>query len=171
MPVEFLTDDQAAAYGRYNRPPARAQLERFFLDDTGKVLVGKRRGDHNRLGFAVQLATVRYVGTFLADPVDAPSEVVDYVAEQLVIADPSCLKQYSQRETTHREHAGEIQRDYGLRDFPELSAWADARAWTTGEGPKATFDGAVAWLRERRVLLPGVSTLARLVARVQGEAA
>jgi hypothetical protein len=37
----------------------------------------------------------------------------------------------------------------------DLSAWVDARAWTIGEGPKATFDGSVAWLRERRVLLPG----------------
>jgi hypothetical protein len=83
------------------------------------------------------------------------------------------VKQYSRRDTSHREHAGEIQREYGLRDFAEveadLSAWVDARAWTTGEGPKATFDGAVAWLRERRVLLPGVSTLVRLVARVQGD--
>jgi TnpA family transposase len=168
MPVEFLTDDQAAAYGRYNSPPVRAQLERFFfLDDHDKALVGRRRGDHNRLGFAVQLATARYVGTFLADPIDVPSEVVDYLAEQLGIADPSCVKRYSQRDTTHREHAGEIQREYGLRDFAEveaeLSAWVDARAWTTGEGPKATFDGAVAWLRERRVLLPGVSTLARML--------
>nr|WP_244190164.1 hypothetical protein [Streptomyces hygroscopicus] len=39
----------------------------------------------------------------------------------------------------------------------ELRAWVDARAWTTGEG----------WLRERRVLLPGVTTLARLVAAVR----
>ncbi|MGH3195037.1 MAG: DUF4158 domain-containing protein [Streptosporangiaceae bacterium] len=32
--------------------------------------------------------TVRYLGTFLNDPLDVPSEVVDHVAEQLGIADP-----------------------------------------------------------------------------------
>ncbi|MEA2617481.1 MAG: hypothetical protein QOE72_3264 [Chloroflexota bacterium] len=29
MPVEFLTDEQVAAYGRYTGPHARAQRERF----------------------------------------------------------------------------------------------------------------------------------------------
>lgn len=35
MPVvDFLTDDEAAAYGRFSGPPSRADLERvFFLDD------------------------------------------------------------------------------------------------------------------------------------------
>jgi hypothetical protein len=148
MPVEFLTDEQAAAYGRFNGPPTRPQLERFFfLDDADRALVGRRLGDHKLLGFALQAMTARYLGVFLADPIDVPSEVLDYLAGQLGITDASCVKRYSQRETTHREHAEEIQREYGLRDFSEVEAeqvgWVDARAWTTGEGPKATFDGAV----------------------------
>ena len=40
-----------------------------------------------------------------------------------------------------------------------------ARAWTSGDGPKAIFADAVGWLWDRDVLLPGVSRLARLVAR------
>jgi Domain of unknown function (DUF4158) len=31
--------------------------------------------------------------------------------------------------------------------------------------PSRVFNGAVRWLRERQVLLPGVTTLAKLVAR------
>jgi TnpA family transposase len=85
------------------------------------------------------------------------------------IADPSCGKRYAQREQTHREHAARIRRLLGLRDFAEveteLAAWVDTRAWVTGDGPKAIFADAVRWLRERDVLLPGVSRLARLVAR------
>jgi TnpA family transposase len=76
--------------------------------------------------------------------------------------------------TTSYEHAWEIQRALGYRDFPdaeaELAVWIDARAWNTGEGPKALFDAAVGWLAEQRVLLPGVSRLARLVARVREQA-
>ena len=48
-----------------------------------------------------------------------------------------------------------------------LVAWLGDRAWTTGDGPKALFFAAVGWLRERRVLLPGISTLVELVAEVR----
>jgi Tn3 transposase DDE domain-containing protein len=44
-----------------------------------------------------------------------------------------------------------------------------ARSRATGDGPKAIFADGLAWLRERKVLLPGVTTLARLVAGVRDE--
>jgi Domain of unknown function (DUF4158) len=60
MPVEFLTDEEVAAYGRFGGPPSRAELERFFfLNDRDRELVRQRRRPQNRLGFALQLGTVR----------------------------------------------------------------------------------------------------------------
>nr|WP_280443900.1 DUF4158 domain-containing protein [Nocardia brasiliensis] len=51
-------------------------------------MISARRRDYNRLGFAVQVVTVRYLGMFLADPVDVPAELVAYLAEQLGIGEP-----------------------------------------------------------------------------------
>ena len=175
MAIEFLSDDQAVvAYGRFAGPPERAELERFFfLDDADRVLVGKRRGDHNRLGFGLQLGTVRFIGLFLADPLDVPAVVVDYLAGQLGIADASSVKRYAERQSTQWEHAAEIRQAYGYRDFTgdgpqeEVRAFIAARAWTRAEGPRALFDQSVAWLRERKILLPGPSVLARLVSEVR----
>lgn len=175
MPVEFLSDDEAA-YRRYAGTPSQADLDRvFFLDDEDMKLVGKHRGKHMRAGFALQLVTVRWLGTFLEDPLDVPGGVLDFVAgQQLGMADPSTVKRYTEREHTRFEHQWEIKKDRGYREFDdaeeEFTQWAAARARATGDGPKAIFADGLAWLRERNILLPrGVTTLARLVAKVRDE--
>src|SRR4051812_48225124 len=56
------------------RPPTRAQLDRFFfLNDADRRRVAQRRLPHTQLGFAVQVGTVRFLGTFLADPLACPA--------------------------------------------------------------------------------------------------
>ena len=115
-------------FGRYAGPPTRAELDRmFYLDDADMRLIAKRRGEHMRLGFGLQLTTVRYLGTFLTDPLDVPPLVTEHLAGQLGIADPSCVKRYTDRPHTPLEHRGEIKAAGGLREFSEaedeLGSW------------------------------------------------
>lgn len=173
----FLTVEQQRRYGRYVDDPDQGQLDRYFhLDAAARELVDVRRGEHNRLGFAVQIGTVRFLGTFLADPTDVPWSVASHLAAQLGIADPGVLKQYAAREGTNRLHAGEIQQAYGYRDFAdpavqELVGWLEARTRLASERPGVLFDLATARLLEAKVLLPGPTVLGRLVASVRDQAA
>ena len=154
-----MSDAEAAAYGRFDGSPSRGELDRaFFLDDADRELIAKRRGAPNQLGFALQLATVRWLGTFLADPTDVPAVVLAYVGRQLEIEDPSCVARYLERRRTRFEHAEEIKASEGLRDFAALAGefeeWIAARAYMTGDGPYAIFADATSWLRGQQVLLP-----------------
>ena len=174
VPVEFLSDVEAAAYGRFAGSPSREELDRvFFLDDADRKLIDRRRSAPNQLGFALQLTTVRWLGTFLADPTDVPPVVLAYVARQLEIKDPSCVVRYLERRRTRFEHAEEIRASEGLRDLSavagELEGSLTARAYLTGDGPLVMFADATGWLRGQQVLLPGVTTLARLVAHARSD--
>ena len=147
MPVDYLTEEQEQRYGRYIGEPSQEQLARYFhLDDADRTLIAQRRGDHNRLGFGVQIGTLRFLGTFLTDPVNVPIGVIAYVASQLGIADPQCITQYAERVQTQQEHAQEIRQHSGYTEFAErrggfaLMRFLYARVWVGTERPSVLFD-------------------------------
>ncbi len=119
MPVSFLSEEQERRYGRYAGEPAPEQLARYFhLNDADRAFVAGRRGAHMRLGFAVQLGTVRFLGTFLEQPADVPAQAVAFMAGQLGIQAGGLLAEYATSEWRGR-HPAEIRDRYGYQAFSE----------------------------------------------------
>lgn len=176
MPVTFLSPQQRERYGQFCGDPTPEQLARYFhLDDADLAFVGTHRGTHMRLGCAIQLGTLRFLGTLLADPVAVPAAVVRCVAEQLGMEVGDGLGAYRASRWRWR-HPLEIRHHYGYRDIGDgcvgfrLGRWLFALCWTGTERPGVLFDRASDWLLTHKVLLPGASVLERFVDRLRSRA-
>ena len=174
MPVGFLSDEQANRYGRFLGDPTQDQLARHFhLDDADRAFVGEHRGDHNRLGVAVQLGSIRLLGTFLEDPALTPASVVRFAGDQLAMARSAELMAMYVASAGRWRHGPRIRERYGYRlltDFGvsfRIHRFLYALCWTGTDRPSTLFERAVAWLQAAKVVLPGISVLERAVARVR----
>jgi hypothetical protein len=109
VPVRLFTDAERERLNRFPRDVSPADLLAFFtLSDDELELIGDRRGDHNRLGFGLQLKTLPYLGFVPDDLASAPPRVVSYLALQLSVS-TDALQQYGDREHTRTDHLQEIQ--------------------------------------------------------------
>jgi Domain of unknown function (DUF4158) len=136
----------------------------FHLDDSDHNLIALHRGNHNRLGFAVQLCTVRYLGAFPEDLTETPATVVSILGRQLDIEDTTCFGEYcSSRQRW--DHTARIRERGGYSDFSDgsiqfrLNRWLYALCWTGTDQPGMLFDRATAWLIAHKALLPGATVL------------
>jgi TnpA family transposase len=141
MNLDFLTAEQKAQYGKFSGEPDELQLARYFhLDEADLEFISNRRGDHNRLGFALQLTSIRFLGRFLSDLTIVPVDVQRFV----VIVDIDVLIDYAKRETTEREHTALIRTHYGYREISDckfsLSRLLYARTWVSNERPSLMKD-------------------------------
>ena len=173
MPVQFLS---AADHERLNRYPdevTQEDLNVFFqLSAEEFTSAGLFRGEHNRLGFALTLCGLRFLG-FFAPITSAPKEVVAYVAAQLGVG-AAALKAYGGREHTVREHQAAAAQQLGFRrasplDLIGLEQWLLQRA-LEHDKPKLLFELACEYLRRLKVVRPGTTRLAQLVGAARREA-
>jgi hypothetical protein len=119
MAVSMLTAAQRARYGHYPEVMTPDDLGRcFHLSDDDRVHIMSCRGHNNRLSVALQLSTVRYLGTFLEDPIAVPSSVLQSLPHQLAIHTPDGLER--SREGEQREgYVTRIRKSYGYGDITE----------------------------------------------------
>ena len=121
-------------------------IEHYVLSEQDLSLIRQRRGDHNRLGIALQLALLRFPGTALLADEAPPQELINFLALQLQVPS-SAWGEYAQRDETRREHLLELQTHYGIRSFTlgqyrSLAAWLLSSALQTNRGnhPKVYSD-------------------------------
>ena len=132
-------------FGKYVDSPSREQLSLYFhLDDNDKSLIKTMRLPSTKLGFAVQLGTVRFLGVFPKDFEKIPLEILEYLAIQLSI-DPNEIYSYT-RQATQFQHTKIIREQYGYKGFTDpdveiyLSKWLSNRSIYTTETNKMLFD-------------------------------
>jgi TnpA family transposase len=79
-------------------------IQHWTLNPTDLEEIDRRRRDHNRLGFALQLCALRYPGQRLRPGESIPAAALRFVAEQ-VGATPEALAAYAVRfQTLYQQH-------------------------------------------------------------------
>ena len=137
---------------------------RFTLSRADQDLVADRRRDTNRIGFAVQLALLRYPGIALAQLEQPVEPLVQWLAKQLEVP-AAPFAEYAHRPQTMTDHARLLATRLGLRspvttDLPMMIEAAAQAAWGTDRGhPIAT--AVVSTLRAARIILPAAGVIER----------
>src|ERR1035437_4677691 len=109
MPFQgLLTEPQRLAF---NAPATdeRGMVRHYTLIPEDLALINLRRGDPNRLGFAIMLCYLRFPGRILQQGEHPPAALCAFVAEQLGL-DPLEFGDYGERDQTRRKHVLEIDR-------------------------------------------------------------
>ena len=149
-------------------PEHQDDLIRHYTFTEGDLsLIGQRRGDANRLGFAVQLCLLRYPGYALAGDLPVTEPFIRWVARQ-VRADPAAWTKYGERDETRREHLQDLRAylelsPFGLSDFRALVQGLANLAMHTDKGLLLAAH-ALETLRQRRVILPVLTVIERACA-------
>jgi TnpA family transposase len=174
MPVAFLSETERARLSRFPDDIAPADLITFFtLSEADTAQVPKRTTAANRLGFALQLCTLRFLGFCPTDLRTIPAAAVHFVADQLQVS-PEELGVYGEREQTRSDHLLHLQRYLGFRrasaaDLRDLGHWLLARA-LEHDRPTLLFQMACEHLRTAKILRPAVTPIERLVAMARQDA-
>jgi hypothetical protein len=162
-----LTDDELEQLSTWPPEVARSDLAAYFtlsLEDLRWVRA--HRGAVERIGLAVQLCGLGFLGFVPADLAGTPREVVQCLAKQVGVG-PATFTRYAREVDgrTRRRHVAAVVERAGWRacgrgEWKALGDWLTARA-LEHDTPSVLFRQALQQFRADRVVRPGVDRLMR----------
>lgn len=143
-------------------------IQHWTLSQDDLAVIERRRRPHNRLGFAIQLCALRYPGRLLRPGELIPHAPLAFVAEQLQV-EPEMLADYAMRGPTRYEQLDALRDAFGFTPLSRpprktLQEWLLPIALTTTSGAtlaRVLLDEC----RRRRIIVPGISSVERMVAK------
>ncbi|HAQ5360466.1 TPA: Tn3 family transposase [Enterococcus faecium] len=162
---ELLTPEQRQAFMQI--PEDEWILGTYFTFSKRDLeIVNKRRREENRLGFAVQLAVLRYPGWPYTHIKSIPDSVIQYISKQIGVS-PSSLDHYPQRENTLWDHLKEIRSEYDfvtftLSEYRMTFKYLHQLALENGDAIHLLHE-CIDFLRKNKIILPAITTLERMV--------
>lgn len=168
MPVQFLSDSDYERLQHFPKIVSPTDLDHFFwLSTDDHEAIANLRGGPNRLGFALWLGSLRYLGFFPETLTELPDSVVNYVAAQLD-GTVEWLKLYGKRPSTQRKHQRLVLVHLGYRraapiDLLALEQWLLARA-QEHDKPMLLLEMTCQHLRNQQLLRLGITRLEKMVA-------
>jgi len=138
----------------------------YTLQPDELAVIGQLRGDHNRVGFAMQLCALHFPGCTLNQLPSIPETVVAYVAEQIDVQS-AAFYAYGQRSDTVYEHLVQIRQIWGYRNYgwSEMVMLARSLVYDALENdqPLPLVETALHMMRQKRIIIPAIGTVERLV--------
>ncbi|WP_047981746.1 Tn3 family transposase [Ornithinibacillus contaminans] len=162
---ELLTPDQRLALMQV--PEDEWILGTYYTFSKQDLeVINKRRRVENRLGFAIQLAVLRYPGWPYTHIKSIPDSVIHYISKQIGTT-PSSLSHYPQRENTLWDHLKEIRSEYDfvtftLKEYRMTFKHLHQIALENGDAIHL-LHGCIDFLRKNKIILPAITTLERIV--------
>ncbi len=147
-------------------PDTEEELIRHYtFNERDLSLIRQRRGDSNRLGVAVQMCLLRFLGQGLLPDATVPTFLLQWIGRQLCI-DPACWPQYAEREETRRENLLELRaylgiEPFGLADYREGVHASTELALQTDKGI-VLASSVIDSLRHRHIILPALDVIERI---------
>ncbi|UYG98023.1 Tn3 family transposase [Cytobacillus firmus] len=162
---ELLTPDQRLALMQI--PEDEWVLGTYYTFSKRDLeIINRRRREENRLGFAVQLAVLRYPGWPYTHIKSIPDSVIHYISKQIG-ATPSTISLYPQRENTLWDHLKEIRSEYDfvtftLKEYRMTFKHLHQVALENGDAIHLLHE-CIDFLRRNKIILPAFTTLERMV--------
>ncbi len=161
-----------STYGIFIDNPLPEHLQAYFtLTKADLELLSQRRLPHTKLGMALQICTLRFLGTFLSDPTAVPNNAIEFVRTQLgfEIVD---LEPYREMRDSRFDHRRIIREHLGYKEFQgaivlRVGRLLLERLNVSEENEFVLFDLVTQTLIDQNIVLPGASVIQRLIRRAR----